>query len=272
MTTDDLRKFHDTWFKANNATLVVVGDITMDALTPKLEKLFGSWKAGEVPAKNLAKVEAQKKSTLYLIDRPDSLQSLILAGVAGPLKSVPDEVAFETMNTVLGGDFSSRLNMNLREDKHWSYGAGSFMFWAQGQGLYLVYAPVQTDKTKESLIETDKELRGILGPQPISTDELTKAQKSETLALPGSWETIDSVGDSICDIVKYQLPDNYYTTYPEKVRALTVSDLSKAAQEEVHPDQIVWVVVGDRAKIESGMRELGWGDIHFLDTDGAPVK
>jgi len=124
--------------------------------------------AGDVPKKNIAEVQPQKKSVVYLIDRPDSLQSVILAGHVAPPKSNPDEIAIETMNNILGGTFTSRVNMNLREDKHWSYGAFTFLWSAQGQRPFIAYAPVQTDKTKESLIELNKELRSILDKQPIT--------------------------------------------------------------------------------------------------------
>jgi zinc protease len=272
LTQADLQKFHDTWFKANNATLMIVGDTTLKEITPRLERLFASWKTGQMPTKNLATVEHQKKSAVYLIDRPDSIQSVILAGHVGLPKSNPDEIAIETMNVVLGGAFTSRVNMNLREDKHWAYGAGTVVLAARGQGPFVAYAPVQTDKTKESMMELNKELHGILGSRPITAEELTTAQKNETLALPGSWETLDSVGSSIGEIVSFGLPDDYYTTYPDKVRALSINDLTNAARKVVHPDQLVWVVVGDRSKIEPGIRDLGWGDIHLLDADGEPVK
>jgi zinc protease len=272
VTRADLQKFHDTWFKANNATLIIVGDTSVKEITPKLEKLFAAWKPGDVPSKNLAAVEQQKKSAVYLIDRPGSIQSVILAGHVGLPKSNPDEIAIETMNVVLGGAFTSRVNMNLREAKHWAYGAGTVVLPARGQGPFIAYAPVQTDKTKESMIELDKELHGILGQRPVTEEELSKAQKNETLTLPGSWETIDAVSSSIGEIVSFGLPDDYFTTFPDKVRALTLDDLTKAAQKIVHPDQLVWVVVGDRAKVEPGLRNLGWGDIHSLDADGDPVK
>jgi zinc protease len=249
-----------------------VGDTTLKAITPRLEKLFGGWKAGEIPAKNIGHVEPQRKTAVYLVDRPGSLQSVIFAGNVAPPKSNPAEIAIETMNTVLGGDFSSRVNLNLREDKHWAYGAGTMVWPARGQRPFIAWAPVQTDKTRESMVELDKELRGILGPRPISSEELSKAQKSETLSLPGSWETIGAVGGSIAELVRFGLPDDYFTTFPGKVRALAVDDLLKAGQEVVHPDQLVWVVVGDRAKVESGLRELGWGDLQLLDADGNPSK
>ncbi|MFO1512369.1 MAG: pitrilysin family protein [Verrucomicrobiota bacterium] len=268
----DLRKFHDTWFKPNNATLIVVGDTTLKEILPKLEKLFAGWKPGTVPAKNLAHVEQQKERSVYLIDRPGAIQSVILAGHVGLSKSDPDNIAVETMNTILGGTFTSRVNMNLREDKHWAYGAGTVPLAAKGQGPFVAYAPVQTDKTKESMIEMDKELRGILGPRPITAEELSTAQKNQTLSLPGQWETIGAVDSSLGEIVTFGLPENYFTTYSDRVRALTVADTTKAAQKAVHPDQLVWVVVGDRTKVEGPMRELGWGKIQLLDADGNTVK
>jgi zinc protease len=234
--------------------------------------LFGAWKPGAVPTKNIAQVELPKKSSVYLIDRPGSIQSVILAGGLAPPKSDPDEIAIETMNTVLGGSFTSRVNMNLREDKHWAYGAGTQIPAARGQRLFLAYAPVQTDKTRESMVELAKELHGILTGRPITEDELSKAQKNETLTLPGHWETLGAVNGSIGEIVRFGLPEDYFTTYPDKVRALSVNDLVKAAEKAVHPDQFIWVVVGDRAKIEPGIRELGWGEVHLLTADGEPAQ
>jgi zinc protease len=143
---------------------------------------------------------------------------------------------------------------------------------ARGQRPFIAYAPVQTDKTKESMVELDKELHGILGSRPITEDELGTAQKNKTLKLPGTWETNDKVSDSISEIVRFGLPEDYFTTYPDKVRSLSVDDLVKAAKAVVHPDQLVWVVVGDRAKIEPEIRSLGWGDIQWLDADGNQVN
>jgi zinc protease len=263
LTPADARKFHQTWFKPNNCTLIIVGDTTLEEIMPKLEKLFGTWKTGKVPTKNLATVEHQKKPSVYLIDRPGSIQSVVLAGHIAPPKSDPAEIAIETMNTVLGNTFTARINMNLREGKHWSYGAWTTIPAARGQRPFIVYAPVQTDKTRESLIELDRELRDILGRRPPTEEEA-----NQTLRLPGGWETISAVGNSIGEIVRFGLPDDYFTTYPGKVRALSVTDLSRAAKEVVRPDSLVWVIVGDRAKIESGIRDLGWGDIQFLDADG----
>ncbi len=268
MAREDLVKFHQTWLRPNNATLIVVGDTTLEEVTPMLEKYFAGWKPGEVPKKNISTVQLAPKPVVYLIDKPGALQSVIIAGHAAPPTANPKEIAIEAMNDALGGNFGSRINMNLREDKHWSYGTRSILVGAKGQRPFITIAPVQTDKTREAMAEMDKEFRGIVGDRPVTPDELAKIQANETLRLPGSRETLNSVGQSIIDLVQFGLPDDYYETYAGKVRALKISDVDAAAQEVVHPDNMVWVVVGDRAKIEAGVRELNLGEIQFLDAEG----
>ncbi len=268
LTREDLVKFHDTWLRPNSSTLIVVGDTTLKEVTPKLEKLFAGWKSGSVPAKNVKTVAVAAKSTVYLIDKPGALQSVIVAGVVAPPRGNPQEIAIEAMNDSLGGMFGARLNMNLREDKHWSYGVRTVLRDARSQRPFYAIAPVQTDKTKESLVEMNKEFRGITGDHPVGGDELARIQANETLKLPGSRETLDALGQSIVDLVQFGLPDDYYDTYAGKVRALKTSDVTEAAKEVVRPDNLIWIVVGDRAKIEAGVRELNLGEFRLMDTDG----
>ncbi|MGB7729516.1 MAG: pitrilysin family protein, partial [Candidatus Acidiferrum sp.] len=147
MTRADLAKFHDTWYKPNNATLLIVGDTTLAEITPKLEKLFASWKPGDVPTVNVPDVPQPAKDVVYLIDRPGSGQSLILAAQLAPPFNNPDQIPLMLVNDIFGGNFSSRINMNLREDKHWSYGVGSRLIPARGQRPFVSFSPVQTDKT-----------------------------------------------------------------------------------------------------------------------------
>jgi zinc protease len=272
ISRDDLIRFHRAWFKPNHATLVVVGATTMAEIKPKLERLFAGWEPGDVPTKNIATVGQQPRPVVYLIDRPGSLQSIIMAGNIAPPKANPEEVSIQTMNGVLGSDFGSRINMNLREDKHWSYGAFTFFRDARGQRPFVAYAPVQTDKTKEALVELDKELRGITTDKPIQPDELSRAQASLTLTLPGSWETMGALAGAIGEIVTFGLDDRYYDTFGQKVRSQTIESLTAAAKDVVHPDQLVWVVVGDRSKIEPAVRELKLGDVRLINTDGKPVS
>ncbi len=271
MTRDDLVRFHRTWFKPNHATLVIVGDVSMAEIQPKLTRLFSRWQSGDVPQKNVSTVADQPRPLVYILDRPGAEQSIIFAADLAPPKANPREYAIEAMTSLLGGQFTSRVNMNLREGKHWSYGAFTLVWDARGQRPFIAYAPVQTDKTKESMIEVDRELRGILGPRPVTADELAKAQANLTLTLPGNWETMDAVQGSLEQMVTFGLDDHYYETYAQRVRALTIPDAATAAQEAIRPDHLVWVVVGDRAKIEAGIRELNFGEIRFLDADGKPL-
>jgi zinc protease len=267
----DLVKFHQTWFKPNNATLVVVGDTTVAEIRPKLEALFGTWSRGDVPKKNVATVAMNPKQQVYLIDKPGAAQSLIIAGVVAPPKSAPEDLAISTMNTILGGAFVSRLNMNLREDKHWSYGAGSFLPAASGQRMFVSYAPVQTDKTKESIAEMQRELREVLKDRTLTADELANAKTLLAQSLPGRWETANQVSNALVEMVQFHLPTDYWDTYAGRVRALSLNDANAAAVQVVRPDNLVWVVVGDRAKIEAGVRER-LGNIQFIDADGNPVQ
>jgi zinc protease len=271
LTRDDVQKFHATWFKPNNATLVVVGDTTLAEIQPRLERLFASWKAGDVPKKNVAPVPARTRAEVYLLDRPGAQQSVVLAGQAAPPKANPQEVAIEAFNTTLGGAFVSRLNLNLREDKHWSYGAGSVFFDARGQRPFIAYAPVQTDKTKESLLEVAKELKAIRGERPVTADELQFAKNKRILTLPGRWETAGAVAGSLGEIVRFGYDDRYFEGYPAKVQALTVGDVAAAAQL-LDPDRLIWVVVGDRAKVEAAVRELNLGELRVIDADGKVVS
>ena len=270
ITRESLVEFHRTWFKPNHATLVVVGAITMAELKPRLERLFTAWRPGDVPRKNIAAVTPSARPQVYLLDKPGSEQTVVIAGNPAPPKSNPDEPAIETMNAVLGSDFGSRLNMNLREDKHWSYGAGSFIRDARGPRPFIAYAPVQTDKTKESIVELQKELREMVSGRPVLPAELDRAKASLTLTLPGTWETIGAVAGTIGEIVAFGLDDRYFDTYADKVRAQTPASVTSAASRTVLPDHLVWVIVGDRARIEPGLRSLDLGEIHLVDADGNP--
>ncbi len=267
LTAADTRKFYDTWFKPNHATLIVVGDTTLAEITPKLEKIFASWKPGDVPIKNLAAVTPPAQSAVYIMDRPGAAQSVIIAADLAPSRANPDETAIESLNHILGGSFTSRLNMNLREDKHWSYGVRSSIVDAIGQRPFLVVAPVQSDKTKEAVLEISRELKEIVGSRLPSAEELAKAQKDETLTLAGRWETSSSVASSIGEIVHFGLPEDYFIKYPQTVLDLKTDDLSRAVGQVVHPDQMVWIIVGDRSKIEPSLKDLGMGEIKTLQPD-----
>ncbi len=272
LTRADLVKFHKTWFKPSGATLVVVGDTTMAEIKPKLEKLFRGWAAGQAPGKKIATVPLTAKSVVYIMDKPGAPQSMVVCGHPAPSSADPDNVAITTMNTILGGDFVSRINMNIREDKHWSYGAQSAIPGARGPRPFLVLAPVQADKTKETMVEIKGELEGILGKKPITEDEYANAKNSIVLGLPGQWETMGAVLGSLEEMVQYGLPDDYFRKYPGLVQKLTIADLNRAAAKTIHPESVIWIVVGDRAQIEPKIRELGYKEVYIIDADGNVVK
>jgi zinc protease len=241
----------------------------MDELVPRLEGLFGGWARADVPLKNVAEVAAESGQHIYLMDRPGAQQSVILAGqLVGP-RDNPDEVAFATMSSILGGTFSSRINMNLREDKAWSYGARSVVFDTKAQRPLIVLAPVQTDKTAESLLEIRRELAGIRGERPIEMDELDKVQEFETRRMAGRWETNGEVQGGVMEIVTFGLPDDYFDEYAAELRALELEDVAAAARTSLDLDNFVWVIVGDRERIEGPLGEFG--TVRHIDADGRVI-
>ena len=272
MTREDLVRFHDTWYKPNNATLLIVGDTTMAELTPKLEKLLASWKPGDVPTINVPEVSQPEKDVVYLLDRPGSGQSVILAAQLAPPFNNPDQIPLSLVNDIFGGNFSSRINMNLREDKHWSYGVGSRLIPARNERPYISFSPVQTDKTKESMAELVKEYHGIVTDKPITEGELKDEQANATLALPGSFETTQQLSGAYGNILQYNLPENYYNTYTDKVLAVTPAEANEIAKKYILPGHLVWLVVGDMSKVEAGIRELNIGAVHKIDADGKAIQ
>ncbi|MFQ5720471.1 MAG: M16 family metallopeptidase, partial [Acidobacteriota bacterium] len=187
LTRQDLVDTHDTWFKPGNATVVVVGDTTREEIVPMLEGVLGKWTRGRVPLINLPARPLPEHTTVYLIDKPGAAQSVLFAGTLTPPKNNPDDVPFQVLNAILGGQFTSRLNMNLREDKGYSYGAFSAYLPARGQGLFGGFSMVRTDVTKESIVEMMREIRDIRAERPVTPQELEQAQDNLTLSLPGRY-------------------------------------------------------------------------------------
>ncbi len=266
---DDLVKFHDEWFKPNNATLIVVGDTTLAQIKPKLESLFARWRPSQVPSKTLPRnVPLPGATRVYLIDRPGSEQSIIIAGHLIPAKNESDEIAIEAVDDILGGSFTSRINMNLREDKSWSYGASTTIVDTQAQRPLLAIAPVQADKTAPSMQELKKEFEQFVGTRVPTAQEVATSKRQATLTLPGRWETARSVAGDIASLVRFKLPDDYWNRYAELVAKLDVDDVDAAAKRILAPDRLTWVVVGDLGKIESSIRALDFGEVSVIDADG----
>ncbi|RIV43919.1 M16 family metallopeptidase [Flagellimonas pelagia] len=272
LTRKDVVDFYDTWFKPNNSTIIITGDVEMSELKSKLEKTLGKWKKGDVPKIVFNQPQTSTKNTLYLMNRPESQQSVILAGHLTEKYGDVSEVALEQMVNILGGDFTSRINMNLREDKHWSYGAGGFVMGSKEVRPFIVYAPVQTDKTAESVTEIRKEISEFTSTRPATKEELEKVKTNQVLKLPGQWETNSSVNSSVRNLIRYNLPDDYYQKYDQNVRTLSVDDIRKVSNQVVKPEKMNWFMVGDRAEIISKLDELGFDSIIEIDADGNMLK
>lgn len=274
ISIDDMKAFHQRWIRPDNATLVVVGAMSLAELTPELERAFGKWSAprSDKGIKSLHVVAAQKKASVYLIDKPAAQQTVILAGQLVPSARDSGNLALDMANTILGGAFTARLNMNLREDKHWAYGAYTFIMDAAAQQPLMAYAPVQTDKTQEAIAEVRKELAEYVGKKPAQTEELQRYQLNEVAKLPGSYETMNAVLGALSGQVRFDRPDNYVLTYADRVQALELDQIRTAASSILTPDKLVWVIVGDLAKIEAGVKALNIGEINVLDTEGNVVR
>ncbi|HEY9544576.1 MAG TPA: pitrilysin family protein [Solimonas sp.] len=278
MQVADLQAFYQRWLRPDSATLLIVGDTTMAEIEPLLEKQFGDWKApaAALPTKMLATVALPSAPRLVLVNKTGAEQSLIMAAELAPPKSDPDDLAMQLAATTLGGNFVSRLNMNLREDKHWSYGAFASIGGTKAQRPFIAYAPVQTDKTSESMTQIRNELDAAIGKRPVSEDELKFARDSLVLSLPGDNETASGLASSYTTVLTYGLPDSYWNDIVPKFDALQPDVVNAAMRKLVHPQALTWIVVGDLSKIEAPLRKLapslGISSIEVLDTDGNPVR
>jgi predicted Zn-dependent peptidase len=270
----DLHDYVRDYIRPDNATILVAGDTTLDAIVAKLDVAFGDWKpaATPVPKKNIANVGVPKKARVFLLDKPGAPQSLILAGVVAPSTKAKNNLEIQTFNGAFGGSFTSRLNMNLREDKHWAYGAGSFLSNAIGQRPFLMYAPVQTDKTAQSVAEILRESKALIGSKPLGHDEIEKIKVGDVRSLPGEYQTTGAVLGALGGITLYGRPDDYVQTLKPRIEAQTDAAVQAAAKEIVHPDALTWVVVGDLSKIEAGVRALKLGEVKVIDADGKVVR
>ena len=257
LTRDDLVAFQRDFLRPDNATIIVTGAVTPATILPLLERHFGDWQApaSARPARaDIAPAAAAPGTRVYLLDRPGAPQASILAGQLMPSSLAPDRLELNTANDVVGGTFTSRINMNLREDKHWSYGARSSLPETRGQRPWLLSAPVQTDKTVESIQEIRRELADFIGARPITSDEVIKVRSRDVRALSGQFETNAAVSGAIAELLRFGRPDDYVQTLRARLEAQTDAGVRAAAAQAFRPDALTWVIVGDLAKIETPIR------------------
>ncbi len=259
-TRADLLAFRDRWIRPDNVKIVAVGDTTLAELLPLLEARFGNWRL-PTAAKGIKQFTtpqpADSRSRIVLIDKPQSPQSMIIAGEVLPVRGLDDPLALTTANDVLGGSASSRLISDLREAKSWAYYAGSAMLTVREAMPFIVIAPVQTDKTGDSIKAAMGDIGSFLSTSGITNDELQRTVNNQVRSLPGSLETSASLLIALMSLEEYHHPDRYYINLPARYRAMTPADLNRAARAAVDPSKLVWVVVGDAIKVRPQLEGLG---------------
>ena len=266
-TVPDLKSYHSSMYQPGNATLLVVGDVTAEAIVPLLEMQFGSWKGTSASRKPVPQAAQLTQGQITIVDMPDAEQSQIRIGWVGVPRSTPDYFTIEVLNTILGGSFTSRLNQNLREEHQYSYGASSRFDMRLSAGAFQAGAGVQTDKTSEALREFFNELNGIL--KPIGGDELAKAKNYVALSFPSEFETSGDLSSKMEEMVVYGLADRYFGQYVDNIQAVTAAAVQKAAATYIEPKRFAVVVIGDRKVIEPGIRALNLGPVRVMTVDEA---
>jgi predicted Zn-dependent peptidase len=272
---DDLVAFQRGVLRPDNATIIVTGAATVESILPVLERHFGDWAstAGvSLERPTIPQAPPAAAQRVYLLDRPDAVQTTLLVGQLMPSSRAEDRLELNTANAVLAGLFTSRINMNLREQKHWSYGARAGLPDALGQRPWLLSAPVQTDRTLEAIAEIRREVADFVGGQPATQDEVELILQRDVRALSGQYETNAAVSGAIADIVRFGRPDDWVRTLKARLEAQTTAGVRAAAGAAFHPDALTWVVVGDLAKIEQPIRALGLGPVQVLDADGKVLR
>lgn len=266
LSADDMRAFHAAHYQPSNAHLLVVGDVTAAAVMPALERAFGAWKnAGAVSRPVLPAATQVKARRIYLIDKPGAAQSQIRVGSIGVARNTPDFHAIDVANTMLGGSFSSRLNLNLREKNGYAYGAGSQFAMRQLAGPFVALAGVQSDKTREALSEFFNELSAMSAPP--AAEELTRVRNLQALGFPGAFETTTGMAAQLIDLVVYGLQESFFNEYVTKIQAVSSTDVQRVAKEHIQPARVIVVVAGDLKTIEGPIKAANLGPVTVVTAD-----
>ncbi|MDP9205479.1 MAG: insulinase family protein [Gemmatimonadota bacterium] len=270
VTPADLQSYYQANFKPNNTTLIIVGDVNPAQIEQKINSLFGSWQRGDVTPLKYGEPPKPSATTIYLIDKPGAAQSSFRIGAVGVPRSTKDYFALTVMNTILGGSFTSRLNQNLRENRGYTYGAGSRFEMRRAAGPFLASAEIVTAKSDSALLEFMKELNGIR--QSVPPSELSRAKRYLQLQVPGNFETTQQIAAALVPVALYSLPLDYFNNYVQNIEGITQADVARVAQQYINPGSLAVVIVGDRKTIEQGLKSINVGPISIRDITGQPVQ
>jgi zinc protease len=271
MALPELIETHGRAYLGNKPTFVIVGDIKAEEAARQLGSAFSGWTGASLPPAVSQEFPEPSAVTVYLVDKPGAAQSVIRAGHLSVPRPNPDYFPLVVMNMAFGGQFTARLNMNLREDKGYSYGYRSRFDWRRSRSVFSAGGSVQTAVTKESVIETVKECEDLHDRRPITEEEFEKAKLGLIRGYPPTFETPGQVLRRLLDVVHFGLPDDYFSTQVQQLEAVTLADVRRVGAEHVRPDKLSILVVGDLAVIEPGIRELGYPTV-LLDHEGRPLE
>ena len=274
LSRDDVQGHFQRHYDPQNATMMVVGDVSMEEVVKLAEQHLGGWKSdaaeavetGQAPTRQ-ASLPEPAATTIYLLDKPGAAQSVIQAGHLGVPRLHPDYYALSVLNHLFGGQFTARLNMNLRQDKGYSYGYRSSIGWHTDSSLLLAGGSVQTVVTREAVQETLREFSDIQGGRPVDQKEFEAAKENLLRQFPAGFETVGQILDQLSQMVAFDLPDDYYRTLSDSIRAVSLADVRRVAQERLLSDRLMVLVVGDRSVVESGLQELGY-PLRLVDPEG----
>ena len=272
ITRDDVVAFHKAYFQPGRAIITVVGDTTTAKAKASVEKAFAAWtKAGEKPSFDYPKLPELQPAKIYLVDKPGAAQSVFNIGLPGPPRNTPDFFALQVLNTILGGQFQSRLNANIREQKGYSYGVNSNFAYGRGPGAFRAGGSIFIAKTDAALIEFMNELKGIVGEKPITDEEIKTAKESLIQGLPQRFASVTAISGAITALVVQGLPDDYYQTYAKNVSAVTKDDLLRVAKKYIDLNHLAIVIVGDRSVVEGPLKATNIAPITMIDIEGNPT-
>lgn len=259
ITRDDLVNFHQRWIRPDNATIYVVGDTSLRQVLRQLNRSFGNWRAPAVPlgTRDFSAAIPQQSPRILFVNRPNSPQSVVIAAQVLGVRGRDDLLALRAANDVLGGNFLSRINMNLRETKGWSYGSSSRIGGQEDRVSFRVIAPVQADKTGDTIREIQSDVNAFLTDRGVNAEELARTVNGSIRELPGEFETAGSVLSGIQSIVQLGRPDNYYEQLAARYRAMTTAELDAALRAQVDPSRFVYIVVGDANIVQPQLAGLG---------------
>lgn len=271
ITLDDLKSFYRANYLPNNATLIIVGDVALKEIRPMLEDYFGDWKSGKFVPAEFPVPPAIDTTRIFLIDKPQAAQSEIRIGHTGVARNSPDYFALQVMNAILGGQFTSRINLNLRESKGYTYGARTMFAMRKEAGPFVAQAGVKSAVTDSSVMEFMKELRGICEAD-VTEKELELAKNSLVRGVPQGFETPAQISMQLANLVLYNLPDDYFDSVVQNYEKVTAGDVRRVSEKYLHPRSMDIVIVGDIGLIKPGLEKLGYGKVTVLDASGKQVN